>query len=61
MRHRESHLSHRGGWLCAAVLGGWSARLAGAPVRSAIVRVVAGGLLAMGLTTGMGTLFGVTV
>ncbi|MCB9689370.1 MAG: VIT family protein [Alphaproteobacteria bacterium] len=43
------------------VLGGWSARLGGAPVRPAVVRVVVGGLLAMGLTMGIGTLFGVAV
>lgn len=43
------------------VLGGWSARLGGAPVRPAVVRVVIGGLLAMGLTMGIGTLFGVAV
>jgi len=44
-----------------AVLGGWSARLGGAPVRPAVVRVVVGGLLAMGLTMGIGKLFGVAV
>ena len=42
-------------------LGGWSARLGGAPVRSAILRVLAGGLLAMGLTMAIGKAFGVAV
>lgn len=42
-----------------AGLGGWSARLGGAPARPAVVRVVVGGLLAMGLTTLIGRLFGV--
>lgn len=41
------------------ILGGWSARLGGAPVRPAVVRVVIGGVLAMGLTMGIGALFGV--
>ena len=41
------------------VLGGWSASLGGAPVRAAVVRVVLGGALAMGLTMGIGALFGV--
>jgi VIT1/CCC1 family predicted Fe2+/Mn2+ transporter len=41
------------------LLGGWSASLGGAPVRTAVVRVVVGGLLAMGLTMGIGALFGV--
>ena len=47
--------------LALSVLGGWSARLGGAPVRAAVVRVVAGGLLAMGLTMGIGKLFGVAL
>ena len=47
--------------LALGVLGGWSARLGGAPVRPAVARVVAGGLLAMGLTMGIGKLFGVAV
>jgi VIT1/CCC1 family predicted Fe2+/Mn2+ transporter len=42
-----------------ALLGGWSARLGGAPVRRAIVRVVAGGALAMGLTAVLGGVFAV--
>jgi VIT1/CCC1 family predicted Fe2+/Mn2+ transporter len=40
-----------------AVLGGWSARLGGAPVMRAVIRVLIGGALAMGITTGIGTLF----
>jgi VIT1/CCC1 family predicted Fe2+/Mn2+ transporter len=43
------------------VLGGWSARLGGAPVRPAVARVVLGGLAAMGLTMAIGRLFGVAV
>jgi VIT1/CCC1 family predicted Fe2+/Mn2+ transporter len=43
------------------LLGGWSAHLGGSPVRPAVVRVVAGGLLAMGLTMAIGKLFGVAV
>ena len=39
-------------------LGGWSASLGGAPVRPAVARVVVGGLLAMGLTMGLGLVFG---
>lgn len=42
-----------------AILGGWSASLGGTAVRPAVVRVVIGGLLAMGLTMGVGRLFGV--
>lgn len=45
--------------LALGLLGGWSARLGGAPVRRAVTRVVAGGLLAMALTMGIGALFGV--
>ncbi|MFO0681688.1 MAG: VIT family protein [Sandaracinus sp.] len=41
------------------VLGGWSARLGGAPVGRAVLRVVAGGALAMAITTGIGALVGV--
>ncbi len=41
------------------VLGGWSARLGGAPIGPAIVRVVLGGLAAMGLTMGLGALIGI--
>lgn len=43
--------------LCA--LGGWSASLGGAPVRPAVIRVFVGGAAAMGLTMGIGALFGV--
>lgn len=39
-------------------LGAWSARLGGAPVPRAVVRVVVGGALAMALTAGIGALFG---
>lgn len=55
-------------WITAAAnlvalagLGTWSARLGGAPVARAVVRVVCGGALAMGLTAGIGFLFGVAV
>jgi VIT1/CCC1 family predicted Fe2+/Mn2+ transporter len=41
-----------------AALGGWSARLGGAPVARAIARVVLGGAAAMGLTMGIGWLVG---
>lgn len=44
-----------------AGLGAWSARLGGAPVVRAVLRVVFGGALAMGLTAGIGYLFGTTV
>ncbi|MEQ1571988.1 MAG: VIT family protein [Myxococcota bacterium] len=39
-------------------LGGWSASLGGAPVRPAVIRVLVGGLAAMGLTMALGALFG---
>lgn len=42
-------------------LGGWSARLGGAPVLPAVVRVVVGGALAMGLTWAIGAWFGAAV
>lgn len=42
-------------------LGGWSARLGGAPVGRAVARVGVGGALAMGLTAVIGYLFGVSV
>jgi VIT1/CCC1 family predicted Fe2+/Mn2+ transporter len=45
--------------LALGALGGWSAGLGGAPVRPAVLRVVGGGLLAMGLTTLIGRAFGV--
>ncbi|GAB4110843.1 MAG: VIT family protein [Sandaracinaceae bacterium] len=41
-----------------AALGGWSAWLGGAPVPRAVGRVVAGGVLAMGLTYALGSVFG---
>lgn len=41
-----------------AGLGAWSARLGGAPVARAMLRVVLGGALAMGLTAGIVYLFG---
>lgn len=55
-------------WITAAAslvalagLGAWSAHLGGAPVARAVLRVVLGGALAMGLTAGIGSLFGTTV
>ncbi len=52
-------------WITAAAtlvalagLGTWSARLGGAPVPRAVLRIVLGGALAMGLTAGIGYLFG---
>ncbi len=52
-----------GGATLAALagLGTWSARLGGAPVARAVLRVVCGGALAMGLTAGIGYLFGTAV
>lgn len=44
--------------LALGALGGWSAKLGGAPVGRAVLRVVVGGLLAMGLTMALGALFG---
>jgi vacuolar iron transporter family protein len=41
-----------------AMLGAWSARLGGAPVRPAVIRVVIGGVAAMALTMALGRLFG---
>ena len=46
--------------LALAGLGSWSAHLGRAPVLPALRRVVLGGALAMGLTAGIGHLFGVT-
>ncbi len=40
------------------LLGGWSASLGGTALRPAMARVAIGGLLAMGLTMGLGKLFG---
>lgn len=55
-------------WITAAAtlialsgLGAWSARLGGAPVVRAVLRVVCGGALAMGLTAAIGYLFGTAV
>jgi len=55
-------------WITAAAtlvalagLGTWSARLGGAPVARALLRIVFGGALAMGLTAGIGYLFGTSV
>lgn len=47
--------------IALAGLGVWSARLGGAPVTPAVVRVLVGGILAMGLTAGIGHLFGTAV
>lgn len=47
--------------LCLAVLGGLAARAGGARVSVAAFRVVFWGALAMGLTAGIGALFGTTV
>ena len=47
--------------LALAGLGAWSARLGGAPVRRAILRVVVGGALAMAFTAGIGALVGTSV
>jgi vacuolar iron transporter family protein len=41
-----------------SLLGGWSARLGGAPISRAIARVVLGGVLAMGLTYALGAILG---
>lgn len=41
-----------------AILGGWAARVGGAPVRVGAMRVTFWGALAMGLTAGVGALFG---
>jgi VIT1/CCC1 family predicted Fe2+/Mn2+ transporter len=46
--------------LALAGLGTWSAHLGAAPVSRALVRVVCGGALAMGLTAGIGYLLGAT-
>jgi len=45
---------------CLAVLGGLAAHAGGARVLVAVIRVVFWGALAMGLTAGIGTLFGTT-
>lgn len=40
------------------LLGGWSARLGGAPIGPAVARVLVGGIAAMALTMALGSLFG---
>ena len=45
--------------LCLGALGALGAKLGGAPIGRATFRVLAGGVLAMGLTAGIGRLFGV--
>lgn len=47
--------------LALTSLGGWSARLGRAPVGRAVLRVLVGGALAMGLTAVIGYLFGAAV
>jgi VIT1/CCC1 family predicted Fe2+/Mn2+ transporter len=47
--------------LCLTVLGAVSARMGGAPVRRASIRVAFWGALAMGVTAAVGLLFGATV
>lgn len=47
--------------IALAVTGALSARLGGSPLRPAIVRLVAGGSLAMAITFGIGALFNATV
>ncbi len=47
--------------LTLTVLGAWSARLGGAPVGRAVLRVLLGGVIAMGLTAAIGYLFGAAV
>jgi len=57
----RSELTLGVGLLTLGFLGGASARLGGAPVGRAVVRVVAGGALAMGLTSLLGAWFGGTL
>ena len=40
------------------ILGAWSARLSGASIARVVVRVLVGGALAMGITSGIGSLVG---
>ncbi len=42
------------------LLGAWSARLGGAPVGRAVLRVLVGGAAAMGITMAIGAIFGVS-
>jgi len=44
-----------------AALGGWSAKLGGAPLTRAVARVVVGGILAMGITYAIGLLVGAPI
>lgn len=45
--------------IALAITGSWSAKVGGAPVAPATIRVVIGGALAMAVTYGIGALFGV--
>jgi VIT1/CCC1 family predicted Fe2+/Mn2+ transporter len=47
------------GWLRAAVLGAISAHLSGAPVAKGVWRVTFWSALALGVTAGVGAMFGV--
>jgi vacuolar iron transporter family protein len=47
--------------LCLALLGTISAKIGGSPVLKAVARVTFWGALAMGITAGVGALFGITV
>jgi len=47
--------------LCLAVLGAVGARIGGAPITPSVVRVTFWGMLAMGVTAGIGRLFGAAV
>ncbi len=47
--------------IALAITGSWSAKVGGAPVGRATARVIVGGVLAMAITYGIGTVFGVAV
>lgn len=47
--------------LCLALLGMFSAKIGGSPILKAVLRVSFWGALAMGITAGVGALFGVAV
>jgi VIT1/CCC1 family predicted Fe2+/Mn2+ transporter len=47
--------------LALVVLGAWSARLGRVAIPRAVLRVIVGGVLAMGITAGIGYLFGASV
>lgn len=47
--------------LALALTGGAGAKLGGAPVRRAVIRVVAGGILALGATYAVGAALGVAI